>query len=418
VSQGELRLKPSVNDQRELPQTSVFAQLAPTPRIFIFLGVMVFPAMSLGAKEVGRWQYLNQAFDSELSLGLIAAMSALTLAVTSVVIGRVIDRSDPRPFILIALFLGSIVSLSLWLGIVSGISSAWMVAVSAVFEGVTLGLAGPAFLKVQAAFVRPGAEGAAEILNVLRLGLGIVIGSILAGISPSLSTTFFLAGVVSLMAILPVWLIMRPITLRDSTRTRLKSHETIVAYLRTSSSIRSIVAVDLTLAFVIPTQLVNLVLFDQQLPELASLSIAAGAAGVLLGRFLLAVFGFRGRPALILLASVLGLATLQLVGAVSLTDGWLFSHHVILPLIIITGSMMGTYAQGLTSALAQQKVVETFRGRLSGLLIAGRNVLIALGALIGALIAVWFDSQVLLVVLGTGLIVVALVNRGFRALPG
>jgi MFS family permease len=379
---------------------------------------MVFPAMSLGAKEVGRWQYLNQAFDSELSLGLIAAMSALTLAVTSVVIGRVIDRSDPRPFILIALFLGSIVSLSLWLGIVSGISSAWMVAVSAVFEGVTLGLAGPAFLKVQAAFVRPGAEGAAEILNVLRLGLGIVIGSILAGISPSLSTTFFLAGVVSLMAILPVWLIMRPITLRESTRTKLKSDQTIVAYLRTSSGIRSIVAVDLTLAFVIPTQLVNLVLFDQQLPELASLSIAAGAAGVLLGRFLLAVFGFRGRPALILLASVLGLATLQLVGAVSLTDGWLFSHHVILPLIIITGSMMGTYAQGLTSALAQQKVVETFRGRLSGLLIAGRNVLIALGALIGALIAVWFDSQVLLVVLGTGLIVVALVNRGFRALPG
>ncbi len=58
---------------------------------------MVFPAMSLGAKEVGRWQYLNEAFDSELSLGLIAAMSALTLAVTSVVIGRVIDRTDPRP---------------------------------------------------------------------------------------------------------------------------------------------------------------------------------------------------------------------------------------------------------------------------------------------------------------------------------
>jgi ENTS family enterobactin (siderophore) exporter len=407
-----------IQQHTELPKASVFAQLAPTPRIFLFFGVMVVPAMSLGAKEVGRWQYLNEAFDSALSLGLIAAMSAITLAVTSLFIGRVIDRNDPRPFVMVALFLGSIMSLSLWLGLISGTSAAWVVAVSAVVEGFSLGLAGPAFLKVQAAFVRPGAEGAAEIVNILRLGLGIVIGSVLAGLSPSLSTTFLFAGASSLIAIVPVWFIMRPVTLRESAARNHTSDQSIVAYLGARQGIRTIVTVDLVLAFVIPTQLVNLVLFDQHLPDLASLSIASGAAGVLLGRFLLAVLGFRGRPAYVLLGAVVGLAIIQLFGAVSLTDGWLFSHLVVLPLIIIVGSMLGTYAQGLVAALAQQKVDEAFRGRLSGLLIAGRNVLIALGAIIGSLMAVWFGSQILLAILGVGLIIVVLVSRGFRALPG
>jgi uncharacterized protein YaaW (UPF0174 family) len=89
-----------------------------------------------------------------------------------------------------------------------------------------------------------------------------------------------------------------------------------------------------------------------------------------------------------------------------------------LSICLFVGSMLGTYAQGLVAALAQHKVDETFRGRLSGLLIAGRNVLIALGAIIGSLMAVWFDSQILLAILGVGLIIVVLVSRGFKALPG
>jgi hypothetical protein len=49
-------------------------------------------------------------------------------------------------------------------------------------------------LKTQAAFVRPGAEGAADIVNTLRLGVGGVVGALLGGMSPNPQTTLVLGS--------------------------------------------------------------------------------------------------------------------------------------------------------------------------------------------------------------------------------
>ncbi|MBM3670530.1 MAG: hypothetical protein FJW97_11095, partial [Actinobacteria bacterium] len=167
------------DDLTALPQTSVFQQLRATPRIFAFMGLLIGAAMSLGAKEVARWQYLDEAFSDEWGLGETAAVAAVTVAVTSLTLGRVMDRRDPRPFVLVAIALAIVSHGLIGFLLLQGPLPIWIALVAAAFDGAALGMGGVSLLKTQAAFVIPGAEGAAEILNVLRLGIGGVLGALL-----------------------------------------------------------------------------------------------------------------------------------------------------------------------------------------------------------------------------------------------
>ena len=78
---------------------------------------------------------------------------------------------------------------------------------------------------------------------------------------------------------------------------------------------------------------------------------------------------------------------------------------------------MSTYAQGLTAAIIQQQVSDAYRGRFSSIVVAGRFVLISVGALLGTFIAVYWDSQVLLTVLGLSLVVLTIGTRAYRVVP-
>jgi MFS family permease len=189
-----------------------------------------------------------------------------------------------------------------------------------------------------------------------------------------------------------------------------------VAYLRATPRLARIVQVDLILSLVIPTQLVNLVLSDLDAPDIAAVSIASGMVGVLLGRLALTVIGFRGSPRLILIVTVGSLSFLQFVGALSLTDRWLISQLLALPAIVIMGSIASTYAQGLLAAIIQQEVAEEYRGRLGSILVAGRNILISVGALAGALGAATLGAQWLVGLLACSLLLVIGVTRGFSVL--
>lgn len=399
-----------------LPQTSVLAQLRATPRVFVFMGVLVGAAVSLGAKEVARWQYLNEAFQSEWGLGIAAAITAVSVAIASATLGRVIDRRDPRPFVVVAVLLPAVSNGMTGLVLMAGpISPAW-VLVSSVLDGIILGIAGVALLKTQAAFVRPGAEGAAEILNILRAGIGGVVGALLAGMSPSPAVTLQISTVLLLATAMGVWWVMRPITPRPPSRAR-TGMIVALSYLRQTGSLRRLVLIDLTLALVIPTQLVNLVLVGMDAPGVAGLSIAAGMVGVLLGRLSLVAIGFRGNPRRLLALVVGGLCFAQLVGVVMLTDGWLTRQLLVLPAIIIVGSVCSTYAQGVTAAIIQQSVPEEHRGGLASVLVTGRNALISIAAIGGAALAVAWGPQVFLLVLSLGLLAVLLGSRRFASVP-
>jgi hypothetical protein len=78
---------------------------------------------------------------------------------------------------------------------------------------------------------------------------------------------------------------------------------------------------------------------------------------------------------------------------------------------------MSTYAQGLTAAIIQQQVSEAYRGRFSSIVVAGRYVLISIGAILGTFIAVYWDAQVLLVALGLSLVVLTIGTRAYRVVP-
>lgn len=399
-----------------LPRTSVYAQLRQTPRVFVFMALLLGGAISLGSKEVARWQYLDEAFDSEWGLGTAAAISAVAVAVTSLLVGRIIDRRDPRPFVVGALTFAALGNLAVAVVLIPGPISAPWILLSATIDGAALGVGGVALLKMQAAFVRPGAEGAAEIVNILRLGIGGVIGAVLGGLSPDPSVTLMVGSIFLLATVVGLWWVMRPVTPRPSAVGR-TGMVAVLGYLRAARALRGLVIIDLALAFVIPTQLVNLVLVGMDAPQVASLSIAAGMVGVLVGRLALAVVGFRGDPRRLLTLMVVGLALAQMLASLALTDGWLIDQLLLLPAIIIIGSIFSTYAQGVTASIIQQEVAEEHRGGLASILVAGRNVLISVAALGGAALAVAWGPQALIGVLALGLIVVLVASRRFAVVP-
>lgn len=381
------------------------------------MGVMLIPAVSLGAREVARWQYLNDTFDSEWGLGLTAALSAIVVAATGLFFGRIMDQRDPRPYVVIATSIAAVTSLVTGIAIIQGGVSPWLAVLAAFADGLALGMGSIALLKTQASFVRPGAEGATEIVNILRLGVGGVVGALIAGVMPSTQSTLIVMACLLIVTNLFIWQSMKPVVMRSPEAVNVMSRGAFKSYLRSSHSPRSVLLIDLFLAVIIPTQLVNLILIDLSIPDLASLSIAAGMAGVLLGRVLLTALGFRGNPRLLLFAAVLGLALVQLIGAVALQDNWLIKQALLLPAIVIIGSILSTYAQGLTAAIIQQQVSDQFRGRFSSLVVAGRNVLVSVGVLVGTYVAVRWGAQILLVTLALGLIILTLATRAYRVIP-
>jgi len=399
-----------------LPRTSVYAQLRTTPRVFLFMAMLLGGAVSLGAKEVARWQYLDEAFDSEWGLGIAAAIAAVAVAISGITVGRMIDRRDPRPFIFVSFLLGALSNAMVGLLLLSGPIPAGWIVVASILDGATFGVGSIALLKVQAAFVNPGAEGAAEILNILRLGIGGVIGAVLGGLSPDPALTLLASAFLLVASTTGLWWVMRSVTLRPRARGRTGAIAAL-ASLRRASALRGMVGIDLVLAFVIPTQAVNLVLIGVEAPQVASLSIASGMVGVLIGRLGLAVVGFRGNPRRLLTVAVVGLAVCQIAGSLALTDGWLIRQLFALPAIIIVGSILSTYAQGISASIIQQGVPEEHRGGLAAVLVVGRNALISTAALGGAALAVAWGPQAFLVVLALGLLAVLLGSRRFASVP-
>jgi len=412
--------QPQPAKPKALPKQSVFAQLRPTPRIFYFFAIMLIASGTLGGREVARFQYLNRFFDSESIVGFTAAATATTIAISSFLVGRLIDRTDPRPFLNWSLALSSLTLLLPAVALSLDFMTTWLVVALAAFDGILIGAFAVSLFKTQALLVEPTATGAAEILNLFRLGVGGVIGALIAGLSPSPEATLYIGAVALIVTAILIWAITHKAPIRLPTHTRAgvarALPQSVLAYLKASSLIRQLVMLDLVLALVIPTQLVNFVLFDYDAEELASRSIAAGLAGVFIGRVLLTLFGFRGRPRVIVLFTTVGLAALQVLAAFSLINDWILGQEMIAPLLVLLGSVLAIYCQGLFGAMLQQEMAEEMRGRLSAILVTGRNIAIGAGALIGAAVITPLGSQQLLLVLSASLVVVAIASGGYRAL--
>ena len=398
----------------DLPRTSVIRQLRPTPRIYLLMLAQVPAGLTLGAKEVARWQILEGVYDTTWALGISAAVISSAIIVSSLVVGPLTDRYDPRPFVVGGLLAVAIVNPWLGWALLRGEPPMWLVGLDLVVAGVTIAVITISFLKVQASFVRPGAEGAGEIVNVLRLGITGVAGAILAGFSPSPAATLMGVGVGTVISAVAFTVVARPVPPRPVAQAAAGATTSVLAYLASVPLLRRVVIVDLALSLIIPTQLVNLTLSDLDADEVASLSIAAGLAGVLLGRIALFVAGFRGNLRVLVIVGTLGLAACQVTATFALIDNWIIRAVWPIPVLVGIGTAMGTYAQGLLAAIIQQSVVERYRGRVSAVLVAGRNVCYSVAALGGAYLAAAFGSQALIACLSASLVGLAIVTGWYR----
>jgi hypothetical protein len=333
---------------------------------------------------------------------------AISLALGSVMNGRRVDAHDARPVLIV----GTVAS-----ALLQGVNAVillrgpmplgWLIASTAI-EAALFGILATSLLKVQAAIVQPGTQGAAETVSIVRSGIGMAIGAVLAGFIGDPVVTQFVTASLTLGVALAAAVVVWPVTMPTVSQTSISISE-VVDVVRSSGALRRTVTVDLILAFVLPTQFIALALADQDEPELVSLAFAASLLGVLVGRLALMATGIRGNLARRLTSTYLAFTALTAFAAPALVGGWILDQRVLVVACPFVGSALLAYAQNLPIALIQQQVPEHVRGSLSGFMQAARNLLIA-GAAVGvtALTTIYSASVLALaiaIMLGVGFLV-------------
>jgi len=386
----------------------VLAQLRPTPRFGWLMAVYLVAAVSVGARETVRVDYASETLNGELGVGVVAVVFAISLALGSVMNGRRVDAHDARPVLIV----GTVAS-----ALLQGVNAVillrgpmplgWLIASTAI-EAALFGILATSLLKVQAAIVQPGTQGAAETVSIVRSGIGMAIGAVLAGFIGDPVVTQFVTASLTLGVALAAAVVVWPVTMPTVSQTSISISE-VVDVVRSSGALRRTVTVDLILAFVLPTQFIALALADQDEPELVSLAFAASLLGVLVGRLALMATGIRGNLARRLTSTYLAFTALTAFAAPALVGGWILDQRVLVVACPFVGSALLAYAQNLPIALIQQQVPEHVRGSLSGFMQAARNLLIA-GAAVGvtALTTIYSASVLALalaIMLGVGFLV-------------
>ena len=386
----------------------VLAQLRPTPRFGWLMAVYLVAAVSVGARETVRVDYASETLNGELGVGVVAVVFAISLALGSVMNGRRVDAHDARPVLIV----GTVAS-----ALLQGVNAVillrgpmplgWLIASTAI-EAALFGILATSLLKVQAAIVQPGTQGAAETVSIVRSGIGMAIGAVLAGFIGDPVVTQFVTASLTLGVALAAAVVVWPVTMPTVSQTSISISE-VVDVVRSSGALHRTVTVDLILAFVLPTQFIALALADQDEPELVSLAFAASLLGVLVGRLALMSTGIRGNLARRLTSTYLAFTALTAFAAPALVGGWILDQRVLVVACPFVGSALLAYAQNLPIALIQQQVPEHVRGSLSGFMQAARNLLIA-GAAVGvtALTTIYSASVLALaiaIMLGVGFLV-------------
>lgn len=386
----------------------VLAQLRPTPRFGWLMAVYLVAAVSVGARETVRVDYASETLNGELGVGVVAVVFAISLALGSVMNGRRVDAHDARPVLIV----GTVAS-----ALLQGVNAVillrgpmplgWLIASTAI-EAALFGILATSLLKVQAAIVQPGTQGAAETVSIVRSGIGMAIGAVLAGFIGDPVVTQFVTASLTLGVALAAAVVVWPVTMPTVSQTSISISE-VVDVVRSSGALHRTVTVDLILAFVLPTQFIALALADQDEPELVSLAFAASLLGVLVGRLALMATGIRGNLARRLTSTYLAFTALTAFAAPALVGGWILDQRVLVVACPFVGSALLAYAQNLPIALIQQQVPEHVRGSLSGFMQAARNLLIA-GAAVGvtALTTIYSASVLALaiaIMLGVGFLV-------------
>lgn len=373
-------------------------------------------AATLGAKERARLDYVTEAFGNAGGIGTVAVVMAISLAVGGAVSGVITDRVRPQGVLAAALVVTATANFVTGVSLLQGpLSITYVVVVTAV-EWLSAGVAIPALLKVQAALVPQDARGSAEIVNALRLGIGGMAGILLATVSPSAAVTLLGCAIVIVGVIIGVLIVTRGLRAPARPREVRGAGTGLWSVLLADRTLRRVVIADLVLAFVVPTQLSNVVIVEEGDASLVLPVLLTGVLGVLAGRLVLLYTGSLGDVRRALLVSF-GLYLAVAVGSVPLVlNGVTLTREEVAGLTILLGSALSAYALGLLAALVQQLVPDDVRGSLSGFMAAARSLLVAgAAALITAVVVPLSSEAVVVTVAVLGVAALAIV-RGFSGI--
>jgi hypothetical protein len=373
-------------------------------------------AATLGAKERARLDYVTEAFGDARGIGTVAVVMAVSLAVGGVTAGVLADRVRPQLLLFSGICATVLVNLATGLALLDGPLSIDRVVASTAVEWVSAGIIIPALLKVQATLVPQDARGSAEIVNVLRLGIGGIIGILLASYSPSSAATVLAcAGVMACVGIGQL-VVTRGLPSPARSVAAGRAEMSLWAVLRTNGALRRVVIADLVLTFVIPTQLSNSVLVEEGDVVLVLPVLLNGVFGVLVGRLTLLFTGSLGDVRRALLISFGLYATVAVVAVPAALSGLLLERADLASVGIFLGSSLSAFALGMLSALVQQLVPDDIRGALSGSMAAARSLLVGASAGLLAILIVPLSSEAVIVVVAVLAVAALAAVRGFSGI--
>lgn len=364
---------------------SPFRQLSGNRRFFGFVIGTSGAALSLGAFLVAQIAYASAVAGAETGLGAAKVAFMLGAAVVSIPAGALVDRASAPLVLLISLLVLAAVFGVIAAFLLAGALTVVPVVVLSAAEGVATGVALPALAVTQAGLVAPDARGAAEIVNIARLWLGLTIGSMLGQILDP-GPTVMICAVAMALSGLCAYGFGRTSVRRAAPQTGERMRfSAFVAQIRRAPGLGPVVIAELVMRVVVPTTLIGLALIDADLEHDAGWLMAAGSLGVLTGIVALLWRGVLGELRWGLRIAFSGYCLALLIGAAVLTDAGILGpdhDHLMLFLLAFSGSAFSAFGIGTLSSTMQQRSPDAIRGRLSGAMAVPRLTLQAIATLV------------------------------------
>lgn len=407
----------SVSTLSELgAQRSATRVLSGNPRLWIFMSAL--GASTAIGVAVTAW-YVAFARDhfGVGGVGAIATTYALVMAFFGVPAGVVVDRVAPRWVMLVAMV--SMGAMALAAPLVLRPSSIVPAVALCALEAIAFSFLALAVVRSQASLVAATNRGAASLVHLAVVAAGGIAGVIAALNLTASVSGFTVLAAADLVVAVAFYASCRSISLmrrhREGLRRSLGIGE-LVATMRGNALLRMVVILQLCLAFVLPTQLVNLYVADymheELLPALGVSGFAAMAAAgaILLWRGMRPGIGRDLRTNFVAYSLVL-LVAIPVVGLPLST--WRNAAVVALAGVGVFTWVIG---DGLVAALVQQVCPDDIRGRVTGSISSARKLLVASGVAMATVVSDVWNTPVLLSVYLLLIVLVLIATRGFRRL--
>ncbi len=409
-----------------IPTASVQSPLAllrANPRFVGFTIVMFPAAMALGAFTQTRTASAANSSAGTAGIGAVTMAIAIAAAAAALLSGGLSDRFGARVVFIVTTLAALAVNLvGNFLALASATTAISFLLTSAA-GGAIAAMNMTSLVPMSMGIAPPEARSAVQIVNMLRMAVGVMFGVWLAGLIAQpvivgfVSTAMIAACSLAAAALSPAGGAAKPDAPDSAAPGRSGAGIAgTLAVLRHEPLLRTTILVLLALDVVIPSQLVAVVLSDNQLFKHYHTLVLAGLAGALVSRLILTLTGLRIRVRAWLLTAFSAYTVACLVGALLFHTQVLLSSQVLMAAAVFIGSVTSGFAIEVNAALVQQRCPDEIRGRITGTVQAGRTLMTAVGVAIAATLQVATDEAPLMLALAVLSILVLLATRGFAVI--